>query len=49
MVVPLGMWMYYTVGGNIYTHKDGAAMGVDLAVEGCDVYMLEWDRPSSRE
>ena len=25
---------YYTVGGNIYRQKDGAAMGVDLAVEG---------------
>ena len=35
---------YYTVGGNIYRQKDGSAMGVDASVEGCDLYMLAWDR-----
>ena len=34
---------YYTVGGVVYKQRDGAPMGLDTSVDGCDVYMTLWD------
>ena len=35
---------YYQIGGKIYRQKEGSAIGVDLSVESCSLYMTNWDK-----
>ena len=35
---------YYTVWGQVMRQTDGGPMGVDLSVEGSDIYMLKWGK-----
>ena len=34
---------FFQIGGKIYKQKDGAAIGLDLSVEACSLYMTKWD------
>ena len=40
---------FFQIGGEIYRQKDGAAIGLDLAVESCSLYMTRWDRQFLRK
>ena len=35
---------FYQIGGKIYRQKEGSAIGVDLSVESCSLYMTSWDQ-----
>ena len=35
---------FYQIGGKIYHQREGSAIGVDLSVESCSLYMTNWDQ-----
>ena len=35
---------FYQIGGKIYRQREGSAIGVDLSVETCSLYMTDWDQ-----